>query len=136
MGRHCRACGKFVRKGVKHCSRYCMGVAQRGKSREDRSSPSRKVYVQIINEQGRREYLHRYIWRNHNGEIPEGMVVHHKDENPRNTSIENLESRPRNEHTPHAHFHWKTRDWQDPDNYIPLDGDAAEDIEFWSNLDR
>src|SRR3990167_3168520 len=35
--------------------------------------------------------LHRQIWIDTNGTIPKGMVIHHKDENPSNNTIENLE---------------------------------------------
>lgn len=120
---NCRACGRFTpvakagrRKGesLLHCNVKCYGIAQRGKSRADRTSPSRKVYIQVRDEAGKREYLHRKVYRESKGidEIPEGMVVHHRNENPRINEPENLEARPRNEHTPNAHFHWKTRDYE------------------------
>lgn len=35
--------------------------------------------------------LHRAVWEYHNGEIPKGYHVHHKDGNRANNSIENLE---------------------------------------------
>lgn len=35
--------------------------------------------------------LHRIIWECVNGEIPKGYDIHHKDENPSNNSIYNLE---------------------------------------------
>lgn len=35
--------------------------------------------------------LHRVVWEHHNGEIPEGYHVHHKDSNRSNNDIENLE---------------------------------------------
>jgi len=37
------------------------------------------------------EMLHRRVWREHNGEIPDGYVIHHKDGDELNNSIENLE---------------------------------------------
>lgn len=37
------------------------------------------------------QYLHRVVWIYHNGEIPKGMHIHHKDGNRANNSIENLE---------------------------------------------
>jgi len=43
---------------------------------------------------GRREngerYLHRKVWSDHNGPIPEGMVVHHRDGDKGNNEISNL----------------------------------------------
>lgn len=108
---NCRYCGKFTRKGRVHCDAVCYGYAQRGKSRSDRKSPSRKVYIQIVNERGEREYLHRYRYRMENDleEIPEGMAVHHVNEKKRDNRGKNLKLLPMNEHTPNAHWHWKTR---------------------------
>ena len=36
-------------------------------------------------------YLHQEIWKDQHGEIPEGSHIHHKDGNPSNNSIDNLE---------------------------------------------
>lgn len=133
----CRHCGKFTKrlKGRrssgcrKYCDPYCYGLGQRGKSRDDRTSPSKKEYIQIRHEDGTREYWHRYVYRMEHGDIPEGFVVHHKTENKRENDIENLATMPANEHTPNAHFHWRERDWQSRDEYIPLD-DRDDDIPF------
>jgi hypothetical protein len=35
--------------------------------------------------------LHRQIWIDKNGPIPKGYIVHHKDDNPLNNSIGNLQ---------------------------------------------
>lgn len=35
--------------------------------------------------------LHRMVWEYHNGEIPKGYHIHHKDENKHNNDISNLE---------------------------------------------
>src|SRR5574343_191837 len=37
------------------------------------------------------DLLHRQIWKDHFGEIPEGYLIHHKDENPLNNELSNLE---------------------------------------------
>ena len=42
--------------------------------------------------------LHRVVWEFYNGEIPEGCHIHHKDENPANNAIENLELMQRTSH--------------------------------------
>ena len=39
---------------------------------------------------GKNAHVHRLEWIKHQGEIPEGFVVHHKDENKLNWNIENL----------------------------------------------
>jgi len=42
--------------------------------------------------------LHREYWKKHNGEIPEGKIIHHKDGNPANNHIDNLECVTPKEH--------------------------------------
>ena len=52
-------------------------------------------------------YLHDITWVNHSGKpIPDGYEVHHKDNNPKNNNISNLELRPRESHAKHHKF-WK-----------------------------
>lgn len=48
--------------------------------------------------------LHRKIWKEHYGEIPQGMIVHHKDHNKLNNDISNLCLMTRSEHMKH---HWE-----------------------------
>lgn len=57
---------------------------------------SGKYYAAMAN--GTTTYLHRAIWEKHNGPIPPGYHVHHKDGNPLNNAIENLEALPAAEH--------------------------------------
>ena len=52
--------------------------------------------------QGKR--LHAEIWKSHHGPIPKGHVIHHKDGNPGNNDIENLELL---EHCAHTRLHHK-----------------------------
>lgn len=51
------------------------------------------------------EALHREIWRHHNGEIPDGHVIHHKDGDPTNNDPENLECLTPQEHS-ERHPEW------------------------------
>lgn len=37
------------------------------------------------------QWVHRMVWEDANGEIPEGYVIHHKDGNPDNNDLSNLE---------------------------------------------
>jgi HNH endonuclease len=39
-----------------------------------------------------------FVWEQHHGPVPKGMIVHHKDRNTTNDSIENLELKTRGEH--------------------------------------
>ena len=43
-------------------------------------------------------WLHRYTWERERGEIPAGMVIHHKDGNCQNNAIENLECVSQKQH--------------------------------------
>jgi hypothetical protein len=42
--------------------------------------------------------LHRYVWEQHFGPIPDGFVVHHIDHDPANNTVENLELLDNREH--------------------------------------
>lgn len=55
-----------------------------------------RVYYRRGGGQG---YLHRDIYRDHHGEIPEGAVVHHKDHDPLNNDPANLALVDLGEHT-------------------------------------
>ncbi|WP_373304934.1 HNH endonuclease signature motif containing protein [Streptomyces noursei] len=46
--------------------------------------------------------LHQEIWKAANGSIPKGHHVHHRDENPLNNDLDNLECLPGREHN-HNH---------------------------------
>lgn len=43
--------------------------------------------------------LHRQIWIDNHGDIPKGFVIHHKDDNPLNNDISNLEMISHGDHT-------------------------------------
>ena len=54
-----------------------------------------------------REYnrnKHRVVWEKHNGKIPKGYVIHHKNGNKKDNSISNLECLSPKEH---GKRHWK-----------------------------
>ena len=40
---------------------------------------------------GKPKYVHRLVWEQNIGEIPEGYVVHHKDGDKSNNNLENLQ---------------------------------------------
>lgn len=56
----------------------------------DRTNP-------IANSQGK-VYVHRHVWFKHSRINPKNLVIHHKDENKENNSIENLVALTRSEH--------------------------------------
>lgn len=47
------------------------------------------------------KYLHRLIWEDFYGPIPEGWIIHHKDENKLNNCICNLELMRKEDHNSH-----------------------------------
>ena len=47
---------------------------------------------------GKNNHVHRLVWEEHFGIIPNGYVIHHKDENKLNWDISNLELLSRDEH--------------------------------------
>lgn len=53
---------------------------------------------------GKNVHVHRYMWEKYYGAIPEGYIIHHKDENKLNWNINNLELLSRGKHVKeHAH---------------------------------
>jgi hypothetical protein len=61
--------------------------------------------------------LHRQIWMDANGAIPKGYHIHHKDGNPFNNNLSNLESICGRKHTSlHAQEALKT----DPERFVRL----------------
>lgn len=47
---------------------------------------------------GKNKHIHRLVWEKHNGSIPNGYIVHHKDEDKLNWDIDNLELMSRADH--------------------------------------
>ena len=50
------------------------------------------------------DWLHRQIWKDQHGDIPNGYHIHHKDGNTLNNDISNLEAI---EGRKHLEYHWK-----------------------------
>lgn len=58
------------------------------------------VYYRLARQiKGLPVFLHVALWEYHNGKLPSGWVVHHRDENKRNNELHNLQAMPRSEHT-------------------------------------
>lgn len=78
------------------------------------------------NNEGRRERLHRAVWRYYNGEIPKRYHVHHKDGDKANNEINNLELIRIEEHlSKHYKENWKNPEFrkkvkENLDNIRPL----------------
>lgn len=71
----------------------------------------RKFYKSIngywVCSKARMPWAHRWVWININGPIPEGMDVHHIDEDKSNNDISNLKLLNRSDH---LFEHWKDED--------------------------
>lgn len=67
----------------------------------------RNYFICSNGKDGRVRRLHQAIWEHHNGPIPEGHHVHHKDENTLNNDIANLECLSNKEH---RRTHWTPED--------------------------
>ena len=58
---------------------------------------------------GRREYLHIAIWTDANGDIPDGMCIHHINGNRLDNRIENMMLLTKHEHAL-IHLRERSRD--------------------------
>lgn len=62
---------------------------------------------------GERTLMHRYVWENEKGKIPDGWDIHHLNEIKGDCRIENLECLPKADHTrkysPHNNQYTKGR---------------------------
>ena len=47
---------------------------------------------------GKNAHVHRLEWEKHHGKIPDGYIIHHKDEDKTNWNIDNLEMISRSDH--------------------------------------
>lgn len=63
-----------------------------------RKDTKRGYYLSTKNIGSSRMRLHVYIWEYHNGSVPAGYQIHHKDENKDNNEIENLACMTKKEH--------------------------------------
>lgn len=52
--------------------------------------------------------LHVQIWKDNYGEIPKGRIIHHKDGNPENNTLSNLECITEKEHKA---IHYADKEW-------------------------
>lgn len=58
------------------------------------------------------EYMHRAVWHHHNGEIPDGVVIHHLDHDRAHNDIDNLDAMDAGAH---ASMHGSERAAADPE---------------------
>ena len=56
-------------------------------------------YLRTADREGKRSLIHRGCWEANNGPIPDGHIVHHRNEDRADYRIENLACMTRSEHT-------------------------------------
>jgi len=83
---------------------YSLKWSKKRKLKPQRASQSKKGYVQVrlydgSGKLGKLQYVHRLVWQNFVGEIPEGLEIDHIDGNPRNNNINNLQLLSRRDNT-------------------------------------
>ena len=79
-----------ITKNAKHEKIIFDGYTYRRYPRSKRRSD--KVYFQRIDSDGKPKRLHIAIYEHYKGPVPEGYHIHHKDGNPLNNDISNLEA--------------------------------------------
>ena len=62
-----------------------------------RGKEAKRRYIKTA-EPNKWELLAKYTWQKHNGELPKGMLIHHKNRNKMDDKIENLQIMTRKEH--------------------------------------
>lgn len=119
----CPICGITFNKvaNQKYCSRKCQGIAKRGKPHicTNGISKDRQGYVrEYIN--GKYVMQHRLVVEKAIGrKLRDDEVVHHKDRNKGNNSIENLEIMSSSDHTKtHSDELHKYKSWRQTDEKI------------------
>lgn len=65
-------------------------------------------YVRVARD-GKRVYLHRWVMEQHLGrKLEKHEHVHHKDENPENNNLDNLELTTNSQHLKEHYAKWKS----------------------------
>jgi hypothetical protein len=118
IDRTCQACSKvfqarriYVDRGqMRYCSTSCGQFSSR--LREGVDVDGRRFVVNAngyyVSSDGKDVKLHRYVWEKAHGKIPDGFVVHHKNEKKLDNRLENLEMMAWSEHTAeHSRERWK-----------------------------
>lgn len=76
--------------------------------------------------------MHRYVWEKHNGAIPNGFHVHHKDGDKSNNDISNLELLSASEHSVR---HGRTNPWVGSEANKSQIREAGELAKSWHSSD-
>lgn len=91
---------------------------------------SSKRYYQSGRKNVPERLLHRRIWSDLHGPIPEGMTIHHKDGDWRNNDLSNLEALPVAEHC-RAHMRERWSEEESREAFMRGLGQAREAAKQW-----
>jgi hypothetical protein len=80
----------------------------------DRNGGKASFYYRTNQQPYKYQLLHRLVWEDAHGPIPDGYVVHHRDGDSLNNAVDNLELLPRGEHIGH-HKKGRPAAYADPD---------------------
>lgn len=121
--RTCDQCDKSFQpkyRSQRFCSRPCFYAWRKGTHNPHFSgenhhwwkggrsvTPAGYIFITLPDGQGT-VAEHRYIWEQANGPIPDGYVIHHRDNNPAHNDLTNLELMSR---ATHAALHSTTGRW-------------------------
>lgn len=109
MGIHHRAVWEgFARRGLKRRSCTVQKITCKFQQLNGLNfyiNPKGYYRIRRYPKEYRYKYMHRYVWELHNGPIPPGYAIHHKNGDKGDNTIENLELLSRSEH---GKVHWPT----------------------------
>jgi hypothetical protein len=105
-----------------------MQISIKYNNRTYRKHPKQKYYYTSRKGNNYSRSLHRQMWFDNHGEIPEGFQVHHKDGNAFNNTIENLEIINKGEH---SKYHSDIRVKENPERFKKLAEIGREYAKQW-----
>lgn len=72
---------------------------KRGNFMDRRPRRQRQIRSPRLYADGRRRYLHHLVWESAFGPVPTGHIIHHRNGNPRDNYLENLQLLPMSQHS-------------------------------------
>ena len=80
--------------------RVKMGSRENNRNWKGGKTTTPQGYIELNNQDGRRQREHRYVWEQAYGKLPNGWVIHHLNGIKNDNRLENLFALPRKTHSP------------------------------------